>query len=407
MPACPSGPGRPRLEVADVFRAHGEAYRRTRVLTPQQARAMRAIESCRTAALGGHLEVCDTCAFERPAYNSCRNRHCPKCQARAQAAWVEKHVARLLPTHYFHVVFTLPEELRGLVHRNRRLLFALLFAAAAGTLLQLGQDRLGATLALTAVLHSWTRDMSFHPHLHCLVSGGGLATDGTWKPTREDYLFPHLVLSRLFRGKFLAGLVRLYERGALDLGGECAPLAEPDAFQALKDRLYGKDWVVYAKPPFAGPEQVYRYLGRYTHRIAVSNGRLEAFDDSGVRFRTKHGKTVTLRPLEFIRRFLLHVLPEGFHKIRHYGLLAAGKIDGELELARHALLATTARAPQPEPTPVDESPDRGPRTSGILTIRCPQCAVGAMVPHPLPRLGPEARMGAATPSRSPPLRLAS
>jgi hypothetical protein len=410
VPACPSGEGgRPRLEVADIFRAHGEAYRRSHVLTPQQARVMRAIESCRTAALGGHLEVCDRCGFERPAYNSCRNRHCPKCQARAQEAWVTKHVGRLLPTHYFHVVFTLPEEMRGLVHRNRRLLFSLLFAAASATLLQLGQGRLGATLALTAVLHTWTRDMSFHPHLHCLVSGGGLAADGTWKPTREDYLFPHLALSRLFRGKFLAGLVRLYERGALDLGGECRPLAEPDVFQALKDRLYGKDWVVYAKPPFAGPEQVYRYLGRYTHRIAISNARLEAVDDAGVRFRTKHGKTATLRPVEFIRRFLLHVLPEGFHKIRHYGLLAAGKIDGELELARQALLATSARGPQPEPTPQDETPGGGPDTSLIDTGPCPRCAVGTMVSHPLPRVGalPRRSLPPPAPSRPPPLRLTS
>jgi len=198
--------------------------------------------------------------------------------------------------------------------------------------------------------------MSFHPHLHCLVSGGGLATDGTWKPTREDYLFPHLVLSRLFRGKFLAGLVRLYERGALDLGGECAPLAEPDAFQALKDRLYGKDWVVYAKPPFAGPEQVYRYLGRYTHRIAVSNGRLEAFDDSGVRFRTKHGKTVTLRPLEFIRRFLLHVLPEGFHKIRHYGFARRGQ-------DRRRARARPARPPRDDGSSSPARADTGGRVA--------------------------------------------
>jgi hypothetical protein len=396
LPACPSGEGRPRLELADVFLAHGEAYRRTHVLTPQQARAMRAIESCRTAALGGHLEVCDRCGFERPAYNSCRNRHCPKCQAGAQAAWVARHVARILPTHYFHVVFTLPDQLRALVHRNRRLLFNLLFAAAAETLLQLGQQRLGATLAVTAVLHTWTRAMGFHPHVHCLVSGGGLAADGTWKPTRQDYLFPHLVLSRLFRGKFLAGLARLYERGALDLGGECAILADPDVFRLFKDRLYGKDWVVYAKPPFAGPAQVYRYLGRYTHRIAISNARLEAFDERGIRFRTKHGKTVTLLAEEFIRRFLLHVLPEGFHKIRHYGLLAAGNLKGKLELAQRCLAGPGILDETFEPVRADDGCE-SKRQLEIDLLRCPQCALGTMVPRPLPSAGP----------RSPPLPLAS
>jgi hypothetical protein len=396
VPACPSGQVRPCLEVADIFRTHGEAYRRKHVLTPQQARAMRAIESCRTASLGGHLDVCDQCGFERPAYNSCRNRHCPKCQAGAQAAWVERHVVRILPTHYFHVVFTLPSELRGLVHRNRKLLFELLFAAASQTLLHLAQERLGATLALTAVLHTWTRQMAFHPHLHCIVSGGGLAADGTWKATHEDYLFPHLVLSRLFRGKFLAGLARLYERGVLDLGGQCAILADPDVFRLLEQKLYGRDWVVYAKPPFAGPEQVYRYLGRYTHRIAISNARLEAFDESGVRFRTRHGKTVSLSPEEFIRRFFLHVLPEGFHKIRHYGLLAAGNLKGKLELARRVLAAPGLVDDGSASAPADDGHESEQQLeTGFL--RCPQCAVGTMVPRPLPAVG----------SRSPPLPLAS
>ena len=357
---------------------------------------MRAIESCRTAALGGHLEVCDGCGFERPAYNSCRNRHCPKCQARAQAAWVDKHVARILPTHYFHVVFTLPEELRPLVHRNREQLFDLLFTAASKTLLQLGQQRLSATLAITAVLHTWTREMAFHPHLHCIVSGGGLAADGTWKATREDYLFPHLVLSRLFRGKLLAVLARLYERGALDLGGACATLADPDVFRLLLDRLYGKDWVVYAKPPFAGAEQVYRYLGRYTHRIAISNARLEAFDEGGVRFRTKNGKTVTLSGEEFIRRFLLHVLPEGFHKIRHYGLLAAGNLKSRLELARRALAAPSPDEPTTEP-PLADCREWMLRMTGVDLAHCPRCGTGTMVARPL----------AQALSRPPPPALAS
>jgi hypothetical protein len=396
MPACSAGEGRPRLEVADIFQVHGEAYRRTHVLTPQQARALRAIVSCRTAALGGHLEVCDHCGFSRPAYNSCRNRHCPKCQARAQAGWVDRQVARILPTHYFHVVFTLPEELRGLVHRNRRVLFDLLFAAAARTLLLLGRDHLEATLGLTAVLHTWTREMAFHPHVHCIVSGGGLAADGaSWSATRQDYLFPHRVLSRLFRGKFLAGLLRLYHRGTLDLGGACTPLADPEVFRLFKSRLYAKEWVVYAKPPFAGPQQVYRYLGRYTHRIAISNARLEAFEETGVRFRTRHGRSVTLSSQEFIRRFLLHVLPEGFHKIRHYGLLAAGR-KRQLEQARR-LLAPAADAPAPEFAAPEASTQWMLRTAGIDLTRCPQCTVGTMVVRQLPDAV----------SRPPPLPLAS
>ena len=395
MPVCPSGQDRPRLEVASVFRAHGEAYRRSHVLTPQQARVMRAIESCRTATLGGHLEVCDSCGFERPAYNSCRNRHCPKCQAGTQLAWVDKHVARILPTHYFHVVFTLPDRLRGLVHRNRKLLFDLLFAAASQTLLRLGRERLHATLAVTTVLHTWTRQMAFHPHLHCIVSGGGLAADRDWKPTREEYLFPHLVLSRVFRGKFLDGLARLHQRSALNLGGECATLAEPDVFQLLLQRLYGTEWVVYAKPPFAGAEQVYRYLGRYTHRIAISNARLEAFDENGVRFATKHGKSVTLSGEEFIRRFLLHVLPPGFHKIRHYGLLAGRNLKHTLPLARRALAGSQSVDTGCVALPTGEGRESDRLDPNLF--RCPRCAAGTMVPHPPPVRG----------SRSPPVAIAS
>ena len=234
------------------------------------------------------------------------------------------------------------------------------------------------------------------PCAPCIVSGGGLAADATWKPTREDYLLPHLVLSRLFRGKFLAGLAQLHERGMLDLGGECATLADPDVFRPLRQKLYGKDWVVYAKPPFAGPEQVYRYLGRYTHRIAISNARLEAFDEKGVRFATKHGKTVTLSPEEFIRRFLLHVLPEGFHKIRHYGLLAAGNLKSKLELARRALAAPGLVADGSASDPRDDHHETKQQLE-TDRLRCPQCAVGTMVLSALAAVG----------SRSPPLALAS
>jgi hypothetical protein len=390
--SCPGeGSPRPALEVADIFRTHGEVYRASRVLTPEQGRAMSAIGACRTAALGAHEEdVCDCCGFTRPAYNSCRNRHCPKCQAGAQAAWVQKHVARILPTHYFHGVFTLPAELRGLVHRNRRLLFGLLFETASETLLDLGQDRLGATLGITAVLHTWTRDMSFHPHVHCVVTGGGLATDdASWVATEKGYLFPYLVVSRLFRGKFLSGLARLYGQGALDLGGECETLAEPEVFRLFKDRLYRKEWVVYQKPPFAGPEDVYRYLGRYTHRIAISNHRLLGFDEKGVRFKTKHGKSVTLKPEEFIRRFLLHVLPKGFVRIRHYGLLAPCHTKAKLETA-HRLLATGAAASLSAPDAGDESrPSCDKDESGLTATApdsalCPRCGQGVLRRRPLP-----------------------
>jgi hypothetical protein len=303
-------------------------------------------------------------------------------------------VARILPSHYFHVVFTLPAELRDLVHRNRKLLFDLLFKAASETLLQLGKQRLGAMLGITAMLHTWTRQMSFHPHVHCVVSGGGLASDGSsWIESSKDYLFPHLVLSRLFRGKFLAGLAQLYEQGALDVGGACQALAECDVFRLFKDRLYRKDWVVYAKPPFASPKEVYRYLGRYTHRIAISNNRLEAIDDHTVRFQTKHGKTTTLSHEEFIRRFLLHVLPRGFHKIRHYGLLASGNVKTKLALARR-LLGMPAEADAASTATVSWQ-EWLLRLSGVDPSRCPQCRVGSLMRRPLtdttPRSPPSTR----------------
>jgi hypothetical protein len=388
--ACPAaGPARPLLDIADIFRAHGNAYRLHHVLTPEQAKAMRAIVMCRTAALGGHVDTCDTCGFERPAYNSCRNRHCPKCQGSAQAAWVEKHVARVLPTHYFHVVFTLPAELRPLVHRNRRLLFDLLFETASQTLLTLGEDRFEATLGLTAVLHTWTRDLSFHPHVHTIVTGGGLARDQeSWVAADEEYLFPYLVLSRLFRGKFMAGLVQAYRGGELDLGGACESLAANDVFAAFKDRLYRKDWVVYQKPPFRSPEDVYRYLGRYTHRIAISNHRLESFDERGVCFRTKHSRKTTLSGEEFVRRFLLHVLPRRFVKIRHYGLMAT-RSKRSHERARRCLEATSTAASD---SPSVEAVAPAEAASGIagttpppaIDNLCPACLSGTLVSRPLP-----------------------
>ncbi len=379
----PSGVGRPRIEVADIFRSHGEVYRQMHVLSPEQRAAMRAIEVCRTAILGGHVDICDACAFARPAYNSCRNRHCPKCQALTQAAWIEKRMDCVLPTHYFHVVFTLPHEIGALALRNRKEIFNLLFSAAARTLLELGKDEewLGAQLGVTTVLHTWTRDLRFHPHVHCIVTGGGLAPHGDrWISSHQKYLFPVRVLSDLFRGKFLDGLAHAYEHGELNLEGACAALASPEGFRRLKDTLYRKNWVVYAKRPFAGPEQVFKYLGRYTHRVGISNHRLVSFDEDGVCFRTKNGKQVSVAPAEFIRRFLLHVLPVGFVKIRHYGLHASSNVHTKLAEARRHLEANDKSAQASSPQ--QDWKERLLALTGVDLETCPRCG-GQMISHAL------------------------
>jgi hypothetical protein len=380
-PAHPSRP-RPRFEVADIFRAHGAAYRRGHALSHDARATMRAIETCRTPERGGHLDVCDACGYARPAYNSCRNRHCPKCEALREARWIEARIARLLPSHYFHVVFTLPAELRPLALRNRRRVFALLLRAAARTLLTVGLDtrHLGARLGVTAVLHTWTRDLQFHPHVHCLVTGGGLAADASrWVAARRHHLLPVRVLSRLFRGKFLAGLTRDYTHGRLDLTGGGTALADPRGFVRLKRQLYRHEWVVYAKRPFAGAAQVFRYLGRYTHRVGLANHRLLAADDTGVRFATKHGRSVRLPPDEFIRRFLLHVLPPRFVKIRHFGLFAPGRAAAtQREHARRLLAAPRVS------TPPEDWRTLFRRLTGIDLTRCPRCRRGTMIATPLP-----------------------
>ncbi|MEZ4339077.1 MAG: transposase [Sandaracinaceae bacterium] len=282
--------GRPRLEVGDIARAHGPALVAAGVLRLEQRRALRAMTLCRTADLGGHLDVCHDCGHERPSYNSCRNRHCPKCQAGAQHRWLEARRERLLPVHYFHVVFTVPAELRALFRRERRLLCGLLMRTAAATLQDVADDErlLGAQLGITAVLHTWSRDLSWHPHVHCVVTGGGLRPDGTWRSTRPGFLFPVRVLGRVFRGKLLASLERLRTSGRLELEEE-----DPEAWSKLRNRLYAKDWIVYAKRPFAGVDSVYAYLGRYTHRIGLSNRRLLAVDHERVTFATRYGKRAT------------------------------------------------------------------------------------------------------------------
>lgn len=371
------------MEVADIFRAHGEVYRQQHVLTPDQQKVMRAIEVCRTEVLGGHLDVCDRCGHSQPSYNSCRNRHCPKCQSLVGAKWVEERMARLLPVHYFHVVFTVPSSLRPVFRRNQRAMYKLLFEATTKTLLTLGDDekRLGAQFGITAVLHTWTRELEFHPHLHCIVTGGGLSPDGTtWVAARRKYLFPVKVLSRLFRGLFLDGLSRLHAAGDVRIDGD---------LHALLDPLYGAEWVVYAKRPFGGPDHVFKYLGRYTHRVGISNQRLLSFDHRGVCFATKNGRTITLAPQEFIRRFLLHVLPPGFVKIRHYGLFASGNVPTRLAAARSLFPAPAS--PPPAPTDVEHPTDeiewqvRLLRLTGIDVTRCPRCGEGRMIPLPLDR----------------------
>jgi hypothetical protein len=389
------GAGRPRFEVADIVRDHGEAYLRRHPVTADQRRVLRDIASCRTAVLGGHVDVCAACGFERPSYNSCRNRHCPKCQSLSQAKWIAERQARVLPTHYFHVVFTLPAELRALALCNRDRVFDLLFQCAAQALLTLGHDpkRLGALIGITAVLHTWSRDLGFHPHLHCIVTGGGLSLDGTrWVEGRRGYLFPVRVLGKLFRGKMLDALRDAYDAGELVLEGGAAALHDVVAFADMIDALYKKAWVVYAKPPFGGAAQVIAYLGRYTHRVGLSNHRLLGMDERGVRFRTRGDKTVTLSADEFLRRFLLHVLPKGFVKIRHYGLMAASHATTTLEVARQRIaMAATASTPtaQDDASTGDdrvEARDWRARLeilTGIDLSACPRCGLHTMQRLPL------------------------
>ena len=389
-----ASPPRPKLEVADIFRAHGEAFRARFSLTEEQRKAMAAIETCRTAVLGGHMDACDRCDFERPSYNSCRNRHCPKCQALTQSQWLDKHLEKVLPCPYFHLVFTLPSQLRELTRLNPKRMFELLFEASTETLKQLGEDpkRLGAQLGLTAVLHTWTRKLEFHPHIHCIVTGGGLTREETprWKtPRSRRFLFPGRVLRKLFRGKFLGLLSEARARGELIFEGVCAHLNSDSAFAMLRRALYRIEWNVHAEAPFGGPEQVYAYLGHYTHRVGLSNHRLLAFDERGVTFTTRNKGTLTLAPEEFIRRFLLHVLPYRFVKIRHFGLHAPGNVHTRLAHARRLL---QGGKPPPEcqgerpDAPTDLAPwaQRLWKLTGVDVKACPKCQTGRLERHPMP-----------------------
>ncbi len=375
-------PPRPAWEVGDILRRHGPAYRQRHLLSADQTRVLRRLAACRTAELGGHVDGCDACGYARVSYNSCRDRHCPKCQARKRAEWLETRLERLLPVPYFHVVFTLPDLLDALVLYNQRRLYDLLFRAASATLLTLAADprRLGARVGFTAILHTWGQNLLFHPHLHCVVTGGGLAPDGqNWVAGRPRYFLPVRVLGRLFRGKFLAGLKDAYHAGLLRLEGSVAALADPGAFQRLLDASYARDWVVYAKAPFGGAEHVFRYLGRYSHRVAISNHRLRAVTETHVRFAWKdyadshRTKEMCLGVDEFIRRFLLHVLPRGFVRIRDYGLLAGVNVAGKLEQCRRLLQADRPAEPSRPARPAKTWVERLLEWTGQEAMRCPRC----------------------------------
>jgi putative transposase/transposase-like zinc-binding protein len=341
------GTARPHWEVADVFRLYGEDYRRSRALPSSHLRIMRAVELCRTSALGGHLERCDSCGFSRPAYNSCRNRHCPKCQALAKARWLKAREEELLPVPYFHLVFTLPHELNPIALCNKAAVFDILFRAVSQTLLEFGADNergLGGTLGVTAILHTWDQTLRDHIHLHCAIAGGALSQDGQrWTSARPDFLFPVRALSQVFRGKFLDFLKKDFQDGKLIFPGQTAELASAPAFRCLLAQLYDKKWVVYSKRAFSGPQSVLDYIGRYTHRIAISNHRLLSVEDSTVTFSYRdrrdanQRKTMSLAADEFIRRFLLHAIPTSFMRVRHFGLLANRRKKTALSRCRELL----------------------------------------------------------------------
>lgn len=376
---------RPALEVADIFRECGAQYRKIHgaSMSREQFRVMRAIESCRTAFLGGHVDVCDECGAERNSYNSCRNRHCPKCQSLVKAEWLEARLAELLPIPYYHVVFTVPEEVGSVAFQNKKLVYTILFRAASETLRTIAADpkHLGAQIGFLAVLHTWTQTLLHHPHLHCVVPGGGLSPDHShWQPCREAFFLPVRVLSRLFRGKFLCYLKQAFDQGKLEFYSDLKPLADPKAFGQFLRRNRQQEWVVYAKPPFGGPVQVLDYLGRYTHRVAISNHRLVAFQDGKVTFqwrdRKKHDRirAMTLGTDEFIRRFLIHVLPKGFAKIRYFGFLANRHRRDRLSLCRQLL-----KAPPPETdTQLLDWKSRHQALTGESIDVCPVCRKGRM-----------------------------
>ncbi|HYV37950.1 MAG TPA: IS91 family transposase [Gemmataceae bacterium] len=375
---------RPALELADLFRQHGPAYRQAHSLPVHQHRLMRAIETCRTAALGGHVDKCDRCQYTRISYNSCRNRHCPKCQGKQRSEWLDQRKNELLPVEYFHVVFTIPAQLAAIAYQNKAVVYDILFRAAAETLLAIARDpkHLGAEIGFFAILHTWGQNLHHHPHVHCVVSGGGLSPDyARFIHCRTGFFLPVRVLSRLFRRLFLEALQKSFDQQKLQFFNELAPLGDAPSFAAYLQPLRDCEWVVYAKPPFGGPEAVLAYLARYTHRVAIGNQRLQAIQDGQVTFQWKdyqhrnRVQNMTLAAGEFIRRFLLHALPPGFQRIRHYGFLANAHRRDKLALCRKLLTAdptgllpsilVAANLPAPEPT-IDSPPG------------CPVCRLGVL-----------------------------
>ena len=385
------------LEVADIFHRYGAAWRRANAghVSLGQLQVMSAVENCRSAVLGGHVERCEDCGHRRIAYNSCRNRHCPKCQGAAAKDWLAAREADLLPVGYFHLVFTLPAEIAPIAYQNKAVVYDLLFRTAAETLLTIAADprHLGARIGFTAVLHSWGSAMTHHPRLHMIVPGGGISLDGKrWVACRPGFLVPVRVLSRLFRRLFLDGLADGHAAGRLSFFGELDSLRNRAAFTAHLAPLRTKNWFVYAKPPFAGPEAVLAYLARYTHRVAISNSRLLALDERGVTFRYKdyrrngraRYRTMTLMSDEFIRRFLLHILPKGFHRIRHYGLLASATCRTNIARARELIAM-----PVPVTNPPEEHDDADPAASVAADHHppCPCCGGRMIIVQTFERCG--------------------
>ena len=379
-------------EVADIFRDHGLAWRRANRghVSHAQLKVMNAIEGCRTAALGGHVARCanPACGHTAIAYNSCDNRHCPKCQGRQAREWLEARKAELLEVPYFHVVFTLPPRIGAVAFQNKAVIYDLLFKASAETLLTIAADpkRLGVKIGFTSVLHTWGSAMTHHPHVHMIVPGGGISPDGSkWIGSSEDYLLPVPVLTRMFRGKMLSMLKAAHDAGRLQFFGDHADLADKAAFKAWLEPLYKTNWHVHAKRPFAGPEQVLAYLARYTHRVAISSSRLVSADERGVTFKYKdyrvegpdRYKTMTVAPGEFIRRFMLHVLPKGFHRIRHYGLLARAKTKADtLARARELIALATPAKSEPQQRPSD---DAAATATAKPAHPCPCCGAAMVI----------------------------
>jgi hypothetical protein len=371
---------RPALEVADIFRGHGPAWRQANAghVSPGQLKVMSAIERCRTAALGGHVARCEDCAYTTIAYNSCRNRHCPKCQGAAAKEWLAEREADLLPVPYYHVVFTLPAQIADIAYQNKAAIYDLLFKASAETLITIAADprHLGARVGVTSVLHTWGSALTHHPHVHMIVPGGGISLDGSkWVSCRPGFFLPVRVLSRLFRRLFLEKMVAAHSAGRLNFFGDHAMLADAQTFAAYLAPLRRSEWVVYSKRPFGGPEAVLAYLSRYTHRVAIANSRLIAFDEQSVTFKWKdyriegrdRYKRMTLATDEFIRRFLIHALPKGFHRIRHYGLFAKSSCADNIARARE-LLAVAKPLSEPTAAAVDDTKPTCPCCGGRMII---------------------------------------